>query len=135
MSAASSRLYVVIGIVRNTRGQYLLSERRAHVHLGGLWEFPGGKLEAQETPFAALQRELFEELGIQVLQATPLIAFPFDYPELKVWLDFWQVLDYQGTPSSQEGQKLLWLDLPEIEHYPIPEASRPVLKALRAATN
>ena len=125
-----SRIHVAIGIIVNETGQFLFSQRPMHIHLGGLWEFPGGKIEPGETPFAALKRELFEEIDIKVINATAFMQFPFDYPELSVLLDFWQVTHFEGKPHGKEGQILRWLRLSELDQYPTPLASAPVMKAL-----
>lgn len=124
------RIYVMIGIITNPQGQFCLSQRPNHVHLGGLWEFPGGKLETGELPFAGLKRELYEELGIEVLSAKPFMSFPYDYPKKKVFLDFWLVDQFNNEPHGKEGQPVKWLNIEEITQYETPIASHPVIEAL-----
>ena len=89
-------MHVVVGVIVNSAKQILIAKRKANTHLAGLWEFPGGKLEAGEIPLDALKRELQEELGIQVIQAEPIKQIPYDYTEKKVLLDFWQVNQFVG---------------------------------------
>ena len=74
-------------------GKLLITQRHADAHLGGLWEFPGGKVEADEAVAEALCRELQEELAITPLQTAPLIEVRHDYPDKSVLLDVWWVLE------------------------------------------
>lgn len=124
------KIHVVIGIIVNNEGLFCLSQRPLHVHLGGLWEFPGGKLEKGETPFAGLKRELFEELGIEVISARPFMGFPYDYSSHQVYLDFWLVDQFNGEPHGKEGQPVVWLSRTDLLQYETPAANRPVIDAL-----
>ncbi|MBA1330850.1 thiamine monophosphate synthase, partial [Candidatus Endoriftia persephone str. Guaymas] len=90
----------------------LISKRHEHLHQGGLWEFPGGKLEPGESVEAALRRELYEELGIRISRFEPLIRVTHHYAECSVLLDVYRVFSYQGEPRGMEGQPLNWV-LPE----------------------
>src|SRR5690606_20495626 len=108
-AAEPGRLQVVAGIL--CRGpQVLIARRPDHADQGGLWEFPGGKQEAGETPAAALARELAEELGIQVQQARAWFSLQHDYPGKPVALQFWWVEAFTGEPAGREGQPLRWVD-------------------------
>ena len=100
MPVASSPLHVMAGVLRRPDGQVLISERPAGKHLAGFWEFPGGKLDPGETPLYGLARELHEELGIQVIEAEPLLALPWRYDRKELLLDTWLVLAWQGGPQS-----------------------------------
>ena len=94
------------------------SKRLPGRHLGGQWEFPGGKLEPGETPRAALERELREEVGVEVLDARPLIRFPCDYPDRRVRLEVFEVSTWRGRPHGREGQAIDWVapeDLPRLD--------------------
>lgn len=130
LSEKKERIYVMIGIITNSQGQFCLSQRPDHVHLGGLWEFPGGKLEIGETPLEGLKRELHEELSIEVLSAKPFMRFPYDYPKTKVFLDFWLVDQFNNEPHGKEGQPVRWLNAEELTQYETPAASHPVIEAL-----
>ena len=127
----TARLEVVAGIIRDSQGRFLLSQRPPHKHQGGRWEFPGGKLEAGETPAQALTRELEEELGIQVLDSMPFMTIHHDYPELSVRLMFRQVTGWQGEPHGREQQPLGRFSLPQLSQLAFPEANRPVVRALQ----
>jgi 8-oxo-dGTP diphosphatase len=124
-------VHVAVGIVRNAAGEVLLTRRPDHVHQGGLWEFPGGKVETGETVEIALGRELREELGIQVRVARPLIRVRHAYPDKGVLLDVWCVAEYNGQPSGQEGQPLVWAVPQALPSYTLPAADRPIINAVR----
>ena len=100
------RLDVVAGIIQDNQARFLLSQRPAHKHQGGRWEFPGGKVEPGETPAAALSRELEEELGIQAIDSVPFMTIDHDYPDLSVRLMFRQVTRWAGEPHGREQQPL-----------------------------
>ena len=94
-------LHVVVGVVENERREVLLTRRAEHVDQGGLWEFPGGKVETGESVADALARELNEELGIRVTRARPLICIRHRYPNRDVLLDVWRIRTYQGEPVGR----------------------------------
>ena len=108
------RVHVAVGVVSNSTGEILLSRRAAGTHQGGLWEFPGGKVEPGEKTFQALQRELGEELAIDVHAARRLIKLPFDYPDKRVMLDVLRVTKWSGAVVAREGQALQWVGLQEL---------------------
>lgn len=129
-------IIVAVGVIRTADGKVLLSQRRPDVHQGGLWEFPGGKLEAGESVQAALRRELREELNIEPGQILPLIQIRHHYGDKSVLLDVWEVLDFKGRPVGNEGQPLAWVDAGDLKggsecSYPLPAANVAILKALR----
>ncbi len=101
------------------------------MHQGGLWEFPGGKLEPGEDTLAALERELHEELGIDVLTARPLIRIPYRYPDRQVLLDVWRVDSYAGSAHGREGQEVRWTTLTALADLDFPPPNRPIITALR----
>ena len=86
----------------------LVARRLPGRHLGGQWEFPGGKLDPDEDARAALERELREEIGVEVLDARPLIRFPCAYPDRRVFLDAFEVTRWRGRPRGREGQAVEW---------------------------
>lgn len=128
---ASSALHVAVGVVRDKDGNILLTQRAKHAHQGGLWEFPGGKLETDETVLQALQRELHEEVGIKVQKAKPLIKIKHQYPDLQVLLDVWQVTAFDGTASACEGQAMRWVAAQHLTEYEFPAANVPIISAAR----
>jgi len=128
----SATLRVAAGALLNRRGKVLLARRAADAHQGGLWEFPGGKIEAGESESQALARELDEELGIELVTARPLIRVRHAYPDRVIDLAVWRVSRWRGEPWGRLGQALRWVAPERLEDYPMPAADRPVLAALRA---
>lgn len=126
-------MHVMAGLLLDGLGRVLLAQRLPGKHLAGMWEFPGGKLESDETPLAALARELREELGVSLVEARPLIQVPWQYGDRELLLDAWCVVDWQGHPASLEGQALQWLPLPQIDPEILTPADRPILQALLLA--
>ena len=125
------RLHVAAAVIRGTDGRVLIARRPEHKHQGGLWEFPGGKVEAGEAVEVALARELHEELGIDVMASRPLIQVRHDYPDLAVLLDVHEVGAFSGEPHGREGQPLAWVAPRELPDYEFPEANRPIVAAAR----
>lgn len=119
------------GVLANARGEILVSRRSDDAHQGGLWEFPGGKLEAGEDVAAALARELREEIGIRVDSARPLIRVRHDYGDRAVLLDVWRVNAWHGTVRAREGQALQWLAPDTLTGLPMPAADVPIISAAR----
>ncbi len=124
-------LHVAVAVLRNAEGQILLSRRREGTHLAGLWEFPGGKLEAGESLAAALRREINEELGVEILTHRPLIQISHSYPEKEVFLDVHLVEAWRGTADGMEGQQIAWVAAEELDDYHLPSADRPIVTAIR----
>ena len=125
------RVHVAAAVIRSTNGKILIARRADTQHQGGLWEFPGGKVEAGESVEAALGRELKEELGIVVEAARPLIKVQHDYPDKHVLLDVWEVSAFSGEPHGAEGQPLAWVSPRELADYAFPEANQPIVAAAR----
>ena len=123
-------MHVMAGLLLDGRGRVLLAQRPAGKHLAGFWEFPGGKLEAGETPLAALARELREELGIDLQQAEPLIRVPWQYDERELLLDAWRVLSWRGEPRSLEAQPLQWVLPASVDPMILAPADRVILTRL-----
>jgi 8-oxo-dGTP diphosphatase len=126
-----TEVHVAVGVIRNARGQVLIAQRQAHLHQGGLWEFPGGKVEPGETVLQALRRELREELAITVEDASPLLKIRHRYPDRRVFLDVWQVHAFSGVPAGVEGQPICWVAAEELSRYEFPSANRPIVAAAR----
>lgn len=125
------RIHVAAAVIRDARGRVLIAKRPLDKHQGGLWEFPGGKVEADECVEVALARELHEELGIHVTQAQPLIQVRHDYPDKRVLLDVWEVTAFAGEPHGAEGQPLAWVEPGELVRYQFPAANQPIIAAAR----
>jgi len=122
---------VAAGVIADERGDILVARRFAHAHQGGLWEFPGGKLEPGESVPAGLGRELGEEIGIAVEAARRLIRVRHDYPQRSVLLDVWRVSAWRGRVHGREGQELAWVPPERLCDLPMPAADVPVVNAVR----
>jgi 8-oxo-dGTP diphosphatase len=123
--------FVSVAVLQRQDGSFLMAQRPQGKAYAGYWEFPGGKIEAGETPLHALTRELHEELGIEVKTAYPWLTRVFTYPHATVRLNFFRVTNWQGEPHGREGQLLSWQRLPELNVAPILPANAPILRALQ----
>lgn len=122
---------VAVGIIKDEQDRILVTQRPLHVPHPGLWEFPGGKLEANETAEAALAREIQEEVGLTVLGSKFLGQITHQYPDKAVQLLVYHVTDYAGEPSLQEGQlDMLWLDSTALNPIDFPEANHAIFPLL-----
>lgn len=125
------RIHVAAAVIRGADGRILIARRGETQHQGGLWEFPGGKVEDGEAVDTALARELREELDIEVTTARPLIKIKHDYPDKQILLDVWDVSAFTGEPHGAEGQPLAWVSPRDLPQYDFPEANRPIVAAAR----
>ena len=114
-------------------GRILLAQRPEHKSMGGLWEFPGGKVEPGETPEEALIRELQEELGINTWESclAPLTFASHSYEEFHLLMPVFACRKWEGNPEPQEGQNLAWVRVNEMRTYPMPPADEPLIAMLR----
>jgi len=128
---AEKYLHVAVGVIKDKAGNILISLRHDKAHQGGLWEFPGGKLETGESVEQALIRELKEELNISVDKISPLIQIKHHYSDLNVLLDVWTVTDFSGQAKGCEGQEIAWVRQSELSNYPFPEANIPIISAVK----
>jgi 8-oxo-dGTP diphosphatase len=139
-------LFVTAVALRNAEGHILLQQRPEHKPMAGLWEFPGGKVEAHETPEAALIRELREELAIEVVveNLLPLsfVTHPInaasnqpddaaidytDDPDTQLLLLLYDCRIWRGKPKAEEGQHVQWFTLAATHRLPMPPADKPLL--------
>lgn len=136
--APKKRVHVAVGVISDGANKILVSRRGEHLHQGGLWEFPGGKVEAEESARDALHRELSEELGIRVASCAPLLTIAHDYSDKSVLLDVWWVDGFHGEPHGREGQPLQWVAAIELRSLQFPAANLPIIVAIEqklSATN
>lgn len=132
--AGPSRLLLVTAVALvDADGRVLLAQRPPGKSLAGLWEFPGGKVDAGETPEAALVRELREELGIDTKSSclAPLTFASHRYEDFHLLMPLYVCRVWQGTPQALEGQTLAWVRPAAMGDYPMPPADIPLVAMLR----
>ena len=114
-------------------GRVLIAQRPEGKSIAGLWEFPGGKVEAGETPELALMRELEEELGIETWESclAPLTFASHTYDDFHLLMPLFACRKWKGTPHGKEGQNLKWVRVNELKNYPMPPADEPLIAMMR----
>ncbi len=123
---------VAVAVIYNkSRDKVLISRRKKGQHLAGLWEFPGGKIEADENTQSALYREIFEELGIEINKAEPLKTISYQYPDKNVLLDVWSVYEWTGQPKGMENQHIEWTYIKDLDKHDFPDANKFIIKAIK----
>ncbi len=135
LEAPSARIVLVVAVALiDEDGRILMTKRPEGKSMAGLWEFPGGKTEAGETPEAALIRELKEELGLDV-KADCLAPFTFAshaYPELHLLMPLYVCRKWAGIPRSLEGQEMKWVRPRDMRALPMPPADTPLVAHLQS---
>lgn len=126
-------VHVAAGVLTDSGGRVLIARRAAASHQGGLWEFPGGKVEPTESGAQALARELAEELGVEVLDSEPLMQVEHDYGDKSVLLDIYRVKRWVNEPRGCEGQPLAWVMPEALDDYAFPAANQPIVLRLQGA--
>ncbi|MFC3194429.1 8-oxo-dGTP diphosphatase MutT [Marinicella sediminis] len=129
----SKHIQVVVLILENQSGNYLITQRKKTAHLGGYWEFPGGKVEPGESFLTALRRESQEELAYQPHDPSLLLHLDHSYPEQHVSLYFYHQLDPSAKVIANEQQAMRWVSLKELHNTQLPPANLPVLEYLAAS--
>jgi 8-oxo-dGTP diphosphatase len=128
----SAAVRVVAAVLRDERGRVLIAQRPAGKHMGGYWEFPGGKIAPGESSEQALTRELAEELGVALRRCHPLLQLRHDYADRVVELEVFAVDEYCGEPSGLEAQALKWVAAAELGGQALLPADRPIVEALNS---
>ncbi|MFQ3175987.1 MAG: 8-oxo-dGTP diphosphatase [Psychromonas sp.] len=121
---------ISIAIVKNSQNLFLICLRPDHVHQGGKWEFPGGKINKNESAEQAMLRELKEEVGITALDYRLLETTFFDYGDKQLNLNFFLVNQFTGEALAQEGQRMQWVSKAELLNYSFPDANAAIIKKL-----
>ena len=124
------KISVAVAVIINDLDQVLIAKRHQHLHQGGKWEFPGGKIEEGETAQRALEREIKEEVELTVLEATPLMVLEYDYGDKFVSLDTWTVTRFSGTACGAEQQEIRWVERSRLMDYQFPDANQPIVDSL-----
>ena len=138
--ADKKRVHVAVGVIKNSDGEILIAKRADHQHQGGLWEFPGGKVETGETVPQALIRELKEEVNLDCISAeiAPLMQQSYDYPDKSVLLDIYWVVEpsdekqFKMQAQGLEGQPLAWVSVDYLDQYEFPAANTVIIDQLRS---
>ena len=130
MNAGGQVIEVAAGVIFRS-GRLLLTQRRAQDHLGGLWEFPGGKREEGESYAECLERELKEELGIEVEIGGVIDAVTHEYPGKTVHLEFLHCKWLRHEPRALGCEAFAWVRREELDSYAFPAADQQILKQLR----
>lgn len=126
------RIDIVLGVVYNAaRDKVLVARRPQSSHLGGMWEFPGGKVRSDESAFQALKRELLEEINIDIGDCSPLISFDFDYPGKPLRFSVWKVHGWTGQLAGKEGQLTKWVDISSLAAADFPPANKGIIAACK----
>ena len=125
-------VHVAVGVLIDDGGRVLITRRANDAHQGGLWEFPGGKVEVGESVLEALDRELQEELGTAVLSSEPLLEVRHDYADKSVLLDIHRVTEWRNEPRGLEGQPLAWVGIADLDAYEFPAANVAIVEKLKA---
>ncbi|TCV99162.1 8-oxo-dGTP diphosphatase MutT [Biostraticola tofi] len=125
---------VAVGIIRNPQHEIFIAQRPEKAHMGGFWEFPGGKVEDGETPLQALTRELHEEAGIDVGQATLLSTGQHNFGDRQMAFYFYLVEQWKGEPCGNEGQPVRWCPQQELDPEDFPPVNAAIIRQLKAST-
>ncbi|NOX69302.1 MAG: 8-oxo-dGTP diphosphatase MutT [Gammaproteobacteria bacterium] len=123
---------MVAGILRDGDARVLIAERLGDRAFVDLWEFPGGKIDAGETPGEALRRELQEELGVEIDSFAHFQRISHDYADRQVLIDFFLVSRWLGEPLGLQGQGIRWIPIDQLQEDMLLAADGPVVRALQA---
>jgi len=124
---------VIAALIRDDQGRYLITQRRQGSHLEGLWEFPGGKLEAGETPEMGLRRELEEELTATFEVGALVETIHWEYPDRTIVLRFYRCRHLSGPIAPREGQGMAWAAPAELANYKFPPADAALIQRLKSS--
>ena len=126
---------VVAALVQDEKGHYLITQRRKGSHLAGLWEFPGGKREADESLEEALRRELAEELSARFAVGQRVETVRWEYPERTIVIHFYRCRLESGTIEPREDQAIAWVAPERLSDFDFPPADRDLIARLRVGAS
>jgi 8-oxo-dGTP diphosphatase len=121
-----------VAVIWNQSGQILIDKRKVGGALGGLWEFPGGKIEAGETVADCIVREIREELAIEITVGEHLISIEHTYPTFQITLIVHHCNYISGTPQPIESDEILWVEVSDLNKYEFPAANIAIIRAIEA---
>jgi len=125
---------ICVAVIWNNEGHILIDRRAISSMMGGLWEFPGGKIEIGETVEECIKREIEEELGIEIEVGEHLITIDHTYTHLRVTLTVHHCRHLSGIPQPLECDEIRWVSLDELDNFTFPEANSQIISALRKST-
>ncbi len=120
-----------VAVIWNEQRQILIDRRRPGGLMGGLWEFPGGKIEPGETVVECIKREIREELGIEIEVGDRLIVIDYIYSQFSITLNVHHCQHLTGIPQPIESEEVRWVTLDQLDQYPFPAANIQIINALR----
>jgi len=127
-----NKIRVAVAVVINSDNKVLIAKRHQHLHQGGKWEFPGGKVEKDESAQDALIRELKEEVDLNIHDSIPMMFLDYDYGDKFVSLDVWVVKSFDGDARGAEQQEIRWVDIALLNAFNFPAANQPIVDSLMA---
>ncbi len=120
-----------VGVIRNHNAEILIDRRLKSGEMGGFWEFPGGKIEANETVEECIRREIKEELGVEVAVRERLLTINHDYVKFTVTLFVHHCQYLSGEPQTIECDEVRWVKVEDIDQYTFPEANTKIVDTLK----
>lgn len=124
-----------VAVIRDDRDLILIDRRLAKGLLGGFWEFPGGKIEGNETVQECIKREILEEIGIEIAVDSHLITIDHTYSHFRVNLQVYNCRYLSGQARAIECEEIRWVTIQELDHYTFPAANQEIIRALKDMVN
>jgi mutator protein MutT len=122
-----------VAVIWNQSGQILIDRRKTSGTMGGLWEFPGGKIEPDETVAECIVREIREELAIEISVGAQLISIEHDYPTFRLSAIVHHCQHLSGIPQPLESEEIRWVNVSELADYQFPAANAAIIRAIQLA--
>jgi 8-oxo-dGTP diphosphatase/A/G-specific adenine glycosylase len=124
-----------VAVIRDDRDLILIDRRLAKGLLGGFWEFPGGKIEGNETVQECIKREILEEIGIEIAVDSHLITIDHTYSHFRVNLQVYNCRYLSGQARAIECEEIRWVTIQELDNYTFPAANQEIIRALKDMVN